>query len=61
MRSILAGAFPLVVGAMYHDIGVDWGGTIFGCVAVLLVPVPFIFFLYGRNIRARGEWSKPSL
>nr|ANM86350.1 putative MFS transporter [Cladonia uncialis subsp. uncialis] len=45
MRSVLAGAFPLFVDAMYHNIGVDWGSTIFGCVAVLLVPVPFIFFL----------------
>ena len=61
LRSVLAGAFPLFVVAMYHNIGVAWGSTIFGCVAVLLIPVPFIFFFYGRSIRARGEWSKPSL
>ena len=61
LRSMFAGAFPLFIGPMYHNVGVDWASTIFGCVAVLLVPVPFIFFLYGRSIRARGQWSKASL
>ena len=61
LRSTFAGAFPLFVGPMYYNIGVDWGSTVFGCVAVLLVPVPFVFFIWGRRIRARGQWSKGSL
>ena len=61
LRAMFAGAFPLFVGRMYHNIGVDWGNTIFGCFAVILVPVPFLCSRWGRSIRANGEWSKSSL
>ncbi|RQM05778.1 hypothetical protein DH86_00004153, partial [Scytalidium sp. 3C] len=58
LRSFMAGAFPLFVLPMYRNIGVDWGTTIFGCIAALLIPVPFLFFFWGKKIRARGQWSK---
>lgn len=61
MRSIFACAFPLFIGPLYRRIGVDWGTTVFACVAVILVPVPFIFFFCGRRIRARGHWSQLSV
>ena len=61
LRAMFAGAFPLFVGPMYHNIGVDWGNTIFGCFAVILIPVPFLFSRWGRSIRANGEWSKSSV
>ena len=61
LRAMFAGAFPLFVGPMYHNIGIGWGNTIFGCVAVILVPVPFLFSKWGRSIRANGEWSRPSV
>ena len=47
LRSVFVGAFPLGIGPMYHNISVDRWRTIFGCVAALLVPVPFIFFCIG--------------
>ncbi|KAJ6142836.1 MFS multidrug transporter [Penicillium samsonianum] len=58
LRSTMAGAFPLFVLPLYHNIGVDWGTTIFGCIATVLIPVPFLFFFWGKQIRARGKWSK---
>ncbi|CEJ55402.1 Putative MFS multidrug transporter [Penicillium brasilianum] len=58
LRSMMAGAFPLFVLPMYHNIGVNWGTTVFGCFAAILIPVPFLFFFWGRDIRARGQWSK---
>ncbi|KAM5343382.1 hypothetical protein ACJ41O_011919 [Fusarium nematophilum] len=61
MRSMFAGAFPLFIIPMYHNVGVDWGTTIFGCIAAVLVPVPFLFFAWGRRIRAKGQWSKQSV
>lgn len=42
LRSSFAGAFPLFIMPMYHNLGVDWATTIFACVAVLLVPVPWL-------------------
>lgn len=56
-----AGAFPLFILPMYHKMGVDWGTTVFGCIAAVLIPVPFLFFTWGKRIRARGEWSKQTV
>ncbi|KAJ5295460.1 MFS multidrug transporter [Penicillium antarcticum] len=61
LRSMMAGAFPLFVSPMYRKIGVDWGTTVFGCIAAVLIPVPFLFFFWGKQIRARGEWSKHTI
>lgn len=61
LRSCFAGAFPLVVGPMYHNIGVGPGSSIVGGFAALLIPVPFVFYIYGKRIRASSKWSKGSV
>jgi hypothetical protein len=61
LRSCFAGAFPLVVGPMFHNIGVGPGSSITGGFAALLIPVPFVFYFYGKRIRARSKWSKASV
>ncbi len=49
LRSMFAGAFPLLVIPMYNNIGIDWGSTVFGCFSALLAPVPFLFFFLGQE------------
>ncbi|KAJ4255991.1 hypothetical protein NW762_009065 [Fusarium torreyae] len=61
LRSCFAAAFPLVVGPLYHNIGVGPGSSITGGFAALLIPVPFVFYKYGKRIRARSKWSKASV
>lgn len=61
LRSCFACAFPLVVTPMFHNIGVGPGSSITGGVAALLIPVPFVFFVYGKRIRKRSKWSRPSV
>ncbi|KAK8043222.1 hypothetical protein PG994_013705 [Apiospora phragmitis] len=61
LRSCFAAAFPLVVSPLYHNIGVGPGQSIFAGFACLLVPVPFVFYAYGRRIRAASKWSKGSV
>ncbi|KIY03520.1 uncharacterized protein Z520_00211 [Fonsecaea multimorphosa CBS 102226] len=58
LRSVFAAAFPLVVTPLYHNVGVPWGTSIFGFFAVALIPVPFVFFVFGKRIRAKSKWSK---
>lgn len=60
-RSCFAGAFPLVVAPLYHNIGIGPGSSIFAGFAALLIPVPFVFFKYGKQMRARSKWSKASV
>ncbi|KAH7254440.1 hypothetical protein MRS44_016882 [Fusarium solani] len=61
LRSCFAAAFPLVITPMYHNIGVGPSSSITGGFAALLIPVPFVFYRYGKRIRARSKWSKGSV
>lgn len=60
LRSVFAGGFPLFITPMLHSLGVGWGVSIFGFFAVVLTPIPYLFFVYGKRIRARGEFSRES-
>ncbi|KAH7076216.1 major facilitator superfamily domain-containing protein [Paraphoma chrysanthemicola] len=61
LRSCFAGAFPLVVGPMYRNIGTGPASSITGGFAALLIPVPFVFYVFGKRIRAASKWSKGSV
>ncbi|KAJ4331474.1 hypothetical protein N0V95_009879 [Ascochyta clinopodiicola] len=61
LRSCFAGAFPLVVSPLYHNIGVGPASSITGGFAALLIPVPFVFYRYGKQIRRRSKWSRKSV
>ncbi|XPS80404.1 hypothetical protein M3J09_012361 [Ascochyta lentis] len=61
LRSCFAGAFPLVVAPLYHNIGVGPASSITGGFAALLIPVPFAFYMYGKRIRYRSKWSQNSV
>ncbi|KAL2411326.1 Efflux pump bik6 [Exophiala dermatitidis] len=58
LRSCFAGAFPLIISPLYHNVGIPWGTSIFGFFAAALIPVPFFFFFYGKKIRMRSKWSR---
>ncbi len=61
LRSCFASAFPLVVAPMYHNLGIAWASSLWGFIAVALIPIPFLFYVFGRRIRARGRYSKASV
>ncbi len=42
---------------MFNGIGVNWAGTLLGCVALLLVPIPIIFYKFGHRIRQRSKFA----
>ena len=39
----------------YMNLGLHWTLTILGCLSALLVPVPYLFYLYGPKIRKRSK------
>lgn len=61
LRSCFAGGFPLAVGPLYHNIGIGPGCSITGGFAALLIPVPFVFYVFGRKIRGKSKWSRGSV
>jgi len=56
-RSAVGAAFPLFTDQMFHGMGVQWASTLIGCVALVLAPLPFLFYKYGARIRARSKFA----
>lgn len=57
LRSIFAAGFPLFSKQMFHNLGVHWGGSIIGFIALGMIPIPFVFKRYGASIRARKPYT----
>lgn len=57
LRSLCGAAFPLFARQMFDGMGIQWAGTLLGCVAVVLAPIPFIFYKYGAKIRQRSAYA----
>jgi hypothetical protein len=45
---------------MYENLGVHWSLTLLGCLALLLTPVPYIFYRYGPVIMRASRNAKNS-
>lgn len=58
LRSSFTAVFPLFIEPMYHRMGIPWATSVFGFFATILIPIPFVLFVYGEKIRARGRFSK---
>lgn len=59
-RYVLSAAFPLFVLQMYERLGVGWATTLLGCVAVVMAPIPWLFWFYGDRIRKRSRYETSS-
>lgn len=57
LRSLFGAIFPLFAVYMIDGMGVQWAGTLLGCVAALLVPVPIWFYLRGAKIREKSKFA----
>ena len=57
LRSLAGAGFPLFSQYMFAALGVNWAGTLLGCVAVILVPIPVVFYVYGHKIREKSAFA----
>jgi DHA1 family multidrug resistance protein-like MFS transporter len=57
LRSLAGAGFPLFSEYMFKSLGVQWAGTLLGCVALCLVPIPICFFVYGERIRRKSSFA----
>ncbi|KAI0270438.1 major facilitator superfamily domain-containing protein [Gloeopeniophorella convolvens] len=57
IRSAVAAAFPLFTVQMFNGMGINWAATLIAGVALLLAPIPFIFYKYGPRIRAGSKFA----
>ncbi|KAF2186368.1 MFS general substrate transporter [Zopfia rhizophila CBS 207.26] len=57
MRSLFGGIFPLFATYMFDGMGIEWASTLLGCVGLLLVPMPIVFYLFGKKIRMKSKFT----
>lgn len=57
LRSLCGAGFPLFATYMIEGMGVQWAGTLLGCVAFLLVPLPVFFYYKGASIRKNSKFA----
>lgn len=50
-RSLLGALLPLAGNSMYDALGLGWGTSLLGFIAVACIPIPFIFWQFGERIR----------
>jgi MFS transporter, DHA1 family, multidrug resistance protein len=46
---------------MFRGLGIDWACTLLGCIGVVLAMVPFLFYRYGKTLRARSKMAADDL
>ncbi|KAK8848421.1 MFS general substrate transporter [Apiospora arundinis] len=54
-RASFGATFPLFARSLFGRLGLGPGNSLLGGIAVLFIPVPFVFYHYGARIR---NWSK---
>lgn len=55
--SVVGAFLPLAGPPLYKSLGLGWGNTLLGLVALIMTPIPLLFFKYGGAIRKRYPLS----
>jgi MFS family permease len=58
VRSMAGALLPLVGPDMYRALGLGWGNSLLGFIALAFVPVPFLFLKYGEQLRMRSRFQQ---
>ncbi|KDQ54292.1 hypothetical protein JAAARDRAFT_38450 [Jaapia argillacea MUCL 33604] len=61
LRSLFGFAFPLFAPDMYQTLGTQWASTLVAFLALICVPLPFLFFRYGAKIRKLSKHAPEDL
>jgi hypothetical protein len=59
-RSLLGALLPLAGNSMYNALGLGWGTSVLGFIAVAFIPIPFVFWKFGQRIR-ESKYSQVNL
>lgn len=51
MRSVVAAFLPLAGPQMFESLGVGWGNSLLGFIAIALIPIPALIYKFGGKVR----------
>jgi hypothetical protein len=57
LRSVGGAVLPLAGPKMFHALGYGWGNTLLAGIAVLMLPIVFVFLRYGERIRTHPRFQ----
>ncbi|KAK1148202.1 hypothetical protein N8T08_010848 [Aspergillus melleus] len=57
LRSAVGACFPLFSRQMFQNLGVQWAGTLLGCLAAIMIPIPLGFMVWGPALRRRSKFA----
>ncbi|OIW32633.1 MFS general substrate transporter [Coniochaeta ligniaria NRRL 30616] len=59
-RYLLGAVFPLFTIQMYEKLGVHWAGSVFAFLSLGLLPIPWILFKFGHELRKKSRFIASS-
>jgi hypothetical protein len=57
LRYILGGTFPLFTIQMYEKLGIGWATSLLGFISLAMVPIPWVLYKWGPQIRAASKFE----
>ena len=57
MRSLFGALLPLAGQTMYGALGLGWGNSLLGFIALGMIPTPLLFIRYGERIRTSRRFN----
>lgn len=57
IRSIFGAVFPLFTDKMYENLGLHWAASVPAFLALACVPIPYLFYVYGAQIRKKSHYA----
>ena len=58
IRSLIGALLPLAGQSMYASLGLGWGNSLLGFIAVVCVPVPWVLMEYGERLRTSFDVNR---
>ena len=56
IRSAFGAVFPLLPDKCL-PLTIKWASTLLGCIGILLLPMPFVFYYYGKSLRHKSKFA----
>jgi hypothetical protein len=57
VRSLIGALVPLAGRSMYQALGLGWGNSLLGFLALAMCPLPWFFWKYGERIRTSPRFQ----
>ncbi|EED21036.1 bicyclomycin resistance protein, putative [Talaromyces stipitatus ATCC 10500] len=51
LRSVTGALLPLAGPSLYGSLGLGWGNSLLGFIAIVMAPLPFVFYKFGARLR----------